>query len=87
MGRYPMWMDHRVAGTGHLRYYTPRLLKAHLAQHGFRVEQHLGNWVPFVPQRWLDDRRFPWLAKTGDWFPALSMGILMKARREPGAFR
>jgi 2-polyprenyl-3-methyl-5-hydroxy-6-metoxy-1,4-benzoquinol methylase len=85
LGCYPMWMDHRVAGTGHLRYYTPGLLRAQLAQHGLRVEEHLGNWVPLLPQRWVDDRRFPWLARTGDWFPALAMGILMKARREPGA--
>ena len=83
-GRYPMWMDHRVEGAGHLRYYTPRILKAHLQTHGFRVERHVGNWVPVVPQRWADDRRFPWLARTGDWFPSLAMGILMKARRVSG---
>jgi 2-polyprenyl-3-methyl-5-hydroxy-6-metoxy-1,4-benzoquinol methylase len=87
LGRYPMWMDHRVVGTGHVRYYTPRILRAHLAQHGFTVERHVGNWVPFLPQRWMDDRRFPWLARTGDWFPALAMGILMKARRDRGAIR
>ncbi len=80
-GRYPMWMDHRVQGTVHLRYYTPRILRAQLEQHGFRVERHLGNWVPFIPQRWLDDRAAPWLAVTGDWWPSLSMDILMKARR------
>lgn len=83
-GRYPMWMDHRVAGTGHLRYYTPRILRAQLAAHGFHVERHVGNWVPIVPQRWADDRRFPWLAVTGDWWPSLAMGILMKARRVSG---
>jgi len=81
LGRYPMWMDHRVEGAGHLRYYTPRVLKTQLQAHGFRVERHVGNWVPLVPQRWADDRRFPWLAVTGDWFPSLAMGILMKARR------
>jgi len=81
LGRYPMWMDIRVEGTGHVRYYTPRMLRAHLRRHGFRVEQHVGNWVPFVPQRFLDDRRAPWLAVTGDWFPSLAMGILMRARR------
>jgi 2-polyprenyl-3-methyl-5-hydroxy-6-metoxy-1,4-benzoquinol methylase len=83
-GRYPMWMDHRVAGTGHLRYYTPRVLRAQLAAHGLQVERHVGNWVPIVPQRWADDRRFPWLAVTGDWWPSLAMGILMKARRVAG---
>jgi SAM-dependent methyltransferase len=81
LGRYPMWMDYRVEGIGHLRYYTPRLLRAHLAQHGFSVERHVGNWVPFLPQHWMDDRRFSWLARTGDWFPSLAMDILMKARR------
>jgi len=49
LGRYPMWMDIRVEGTGHVRYYTPRMLRAHLRRHGFRVEQHVGNWVPFPP--------------------------------------
>jgi len=85
LGRYPMWMDVGVAGTGHLRYYTPRMLRHQLARHGLRVERHLGNWVPLVPQRLLDDRRAPWLAVTGDWWPSLAMGILMKARREAGA--
>lgn len=84
LGRYPMWMDHRVQGTGHLRYYTPRILRRQLEQHGFRVERHVGNWVPFIPQRWLDDRQVPWLAVTGDWWPSLAMDILMKARVTPG---
>jgi 2-polyprenyl-3-methyl-5-hydroxy-6-metoxy-1,4-benzoquinol methylase len=81
LGRYPMWMDVGVEGAGHLRYYTPRVLRHQLAQHGLRVERHVGNWVPLVPQRWLDDRRAPWLAITGDWWPSLAMGIVMKARR------
>src|SRR5438552_1926957 len=78
-------LDVGCAGTGHLRYYTPRMLRQQLARHGLRVERHLGNWVPLVPQRLLDDRRAPWLAVTGDWWPSLAMGILMKARREAGA--
>ena len=84
LGRYPMWMDYRVQGTGHLRYYTPRILRYQLEQHGFRVERHVGNWVPFLPQRWVDDVKLPWLAVTGDWWPSLAMDILMKARRAPG---
>ncbi len=84
LGRYPMWMDYRVQGTGHLRYYTPRILRCHLETHGFRVERHVGNWVPFLPQHWLDDRKLPWLSITGDWWPALAMDILMKARRDSG---
>jgi 2-polyprenyl-3-methyl-5-hydroxy-6-metoxy-1,4-benzoquinol methylase len=81
VGRYPMWMDVGVEGVGHVRYYTPRMLRHQLARHGLRVEHHVGNWVPIVPQRLLDDRRAPWLALTGDWWPSLAMGILMKARR------
>ena len=84
LGRYPMWMDVGVDGAGHLRYYTPRVLRHQLARHGLRVERHVGNWVPLVPQRWLDDRRAPWLAVTGDWWPSLAMGIVMKARRGAG---
>ena len=80
LGRYPMWMDVGVNGAGHLRYYTPRMLRHQLARHGLNVERHVGNWVPLVPQRLLDDRRAPWLAVTGDWWPSLAMGILMKAR-------
>ncbi len=79
-GRYPMWMDHRVEGTGHLRYYTPRILRKQLEEHGFKVILHLGNWVPFVPQQWMDDRKAPWLSATGNWWPTLAMDILMKAK-------
>jgi 2-polyprenyl-3-methyl-5-hydroxy-6-metoxy-1,4-benzoquinol methylase len=84
-GRYPMWMDVGLEGSGHVRYYTPRILAAQLARHGLAVERHVGNWVPFVPQRWLDDRRAPWLSITGDWWPSLAMDIIMKARRRPDA--
>ena len=82
LGRYQMWVDYRVQGSGHLRYYTPRVLRHQLEQHGFQVERHVGNWVPFLPQRWMDDRKFPWLAVTGDWWPSLATAILMKARRD-----
>src|SRR5436309_14968836 len=82
LGRYPMWMDVGVERTGHLRYYTPRMLRHQLGRHGLRVERHVGNWVPLVPQRFLDDRTAPWLGVTGDWFPSLAMGILMTARRD-----
>jgi len=80
-GRYPMWMDVGIGGAGHLRYYTPRMLRHQLGRHGLVVERHVGNWVPVLPQRLLDDRRAPWLAVTGDWWPSLAMGIVMKARR------
>jgi 2-polyprenyl-3-methyl-5-hydroxy-6-metoxy-1,4-benzoquinol methylase len=81
LGRYPIWVQYRLGGLGHVRAYTPRALKNQLAEHGFVVEQHLGNWVPFVPQRFADDIRYPWLARTGDLFPSLAMDIIFKARR------
>jgi len=81
LGRYPVWVDYRLAGSGHVRAYTPRILRAQLAAHGFRVERHVGNWVPFVPQRFTDDVKWPWLSVTGDWWPGLAMAIIMKCRR------
>ena len=61
-GIYPLWVDHRVGGEGHVRAYTPRVLKKQLAQHGLVVTAHVGNWVPFLPQLIADDVREPWLA-------------------------
>ncbi len=40
LGLYPMWVDYRLAGVGHVRAYTPRILKRQLGTHGFRVEKH-----------------------------------------------
>jgi 2-polyprenyl-3-methyl-5-hydroxy-6-metoxy-1,4-benzoquinol methylase len=80
-GIYPIWVDYRLEGAGHVRAYTPQALKRQLREHGFVIERHVGNWVPFVPQRWLDDRKAPWLASTGDWFPNLAMDIILKARK------
>ena len=84
LGIYPIWVDHRLGGMGHVRAYTPGVLRRQLATHGLIVEKHRGNWVPFVPQRFLDDVKAPWLAVTGDWLPGLAMDILMKARRRDG---
>ena len=81
-GVFPAWVEYKLeGGQGHVRSYTPATLRMHLHETGFRVERHLGNWVPFVPQRYADDVRMPLLAKTGDWFPSLAMDIIMKARR------
>jgi len=57
-------------------------LKCQLREHGFRVIVHRGNWVPFVPQRYVSDIKFPFLAITGDLFPNLAMDVIMLARRE-----
>jgi len=87
LGRYPVWVDYRLGGEGHVRAYTPRVLRRQLAEHGLRVETHTGNWVPLIPQRWADDLRLPWLAKTGKWAPGLAMDIIMSARRAPMSHR
>ena len=81
-GRYPIWVDYRLEGSwGHVRAYTPKVLKKQLTEHGFIIEKHVGNWVPFIPQRFTDDIKWPWLSLSGDWFPNLSMDIIMKARK------
>ncbi|MBI2217749.1 MAG: methyltransferase domain-containing protein [Candidatus Rokubacteria bacterium] len=80
-GRYPEWVDYRLGSSGHVRAYTPRVLRSQIERHGFRVERHVGNWVPFVPQRWADDVGHPWLSCTGDWWPNLAMAIVMKCRK------
>lgn len=84
LGRYPRWVEYRLGGEGHVRAYTPRALRFHLAQHGFETECVRGNWVPFLPQEWgIHDLRFPALARTGDWLPGLSQGLIVKARKRP----
>jgi len=50
-------------------------------EHGFKIEKHKGNWVPFIPQRFINDIKWPWLSVTGDLFPNLSMDIIIKARK------
>lgn len=84
LGIYPIWVDYRLGGMGHVRAYTPQILRRQLAAHGLVVEKHRGNWVPFLPQRFLDDVKAPWVAVTGDWLPGLAMDIIMKARRRDG---
>jgi SAM-dependent methyltransferase len=82
-GIYPIWVDYRIGkGEGHVRAYTPRILKRQLADHGFVVQKQTGNFVPIVPQRFLNDVQAPWLARSGDWCPGLAMDIIMLARKE-----
>ena len=83
LGRYPMWVDYRLGSSGHVRAYTPRILRSQLAAHGFNVERHVGNWVPIIPQRYADDVKCPWLRVTGEWWPNLAMAIIMKCRKLP----
>ncbi len=82
LGIYPAWLNYNLSGSGHVRGYTPRVLRRQLMEHGFRVTVHKGNWVPFIPQRFVNDINAPMLAFTGDLFPNLSMDIIMLARRE-----
>lgn len=81
-GLYPIWTEFRLeGGQGHVRSYTRKTLERHLRETGFAVERVKGNWVPFVPQKFADDIRQPFLAATGDWFPGLSMDLIVKARK------
>ncbi len=81
LGKYPRWLDYRLTDCGHVRGYTPEVLEKQLSSHGFSVKKKLGNWVPFVPQSWMDDVRHPWLSFTGSLWPSLSMDILILAQK------
>jgi len=79
LGIYPIWVDYHLGGEGHVRAYTPGVLKNQLRAFGFKIIKHTGNWVPFVPQRILNDLQCPWLSITGGLFPNLSMDIIILA--------
>ncbi len=81
LGIYPKWLNYNLAESGHVRGYTPSVLKRQLAAHGFRIVHHTGNWVPFLPQRFIDDVKMPSLAVTGDLLPSLAMDIIILARK------
>lgn len=80
-GFYPLWVDYSLEGSGHVRAYTPAVLKKQLIAHGFFIDKHLGNWVPIVPQRFAHDVSHPWLAITGDIVPSLSMDTILLVRK------
>jgi SAM-dependent methyltransferase len=82
LGVYPAWLNYNLAGSGHVRAYTPRVLKRQLLAHKFRVLRQTGNWVPFIPQHFVDDVKIPALAVSGDLLPNLAMDIIVLARRE-----
>jgi 2-polyprenyl-3-methyl-5-hydroxy-6-metoxy-1,4-benzoquinol methylase len=81
LGRYPNYMEHELGGDGHVRAYTAKTLTAQLERGGLTVEALRGTFVPFVPQVLATDERLPLLARTGDWFPRLSVVLIAKARR------
>jgi SAM-dependent methyltransferase len=80
-GVYPKWLNYNFSESSHVRGYTPHVLKRQLRAHGFRVVRHLGNWVPFIPQRFIDDVKMPSLAITGDLLPNLAMDIIVLASK------
>jgi ubiquinone/menaquinone biosynthesis C-methylase UbiE len=82
LGMYPKWLNYNLEGSGHVRGYTPGTLKRQLATNGFRVLRHVGNWVPVIPQHFVDDIKMPALSVTGDLLPSLAMDIIVLARRE-----
>jgi 2-polyprenyl-3-methyl-5-hydroxy-6-metoxy-1,4-benzoquinol methylase len=81
LGIYPKWLNYNLSESGHVRAYTPSALRKQLALNGFQVMRTVGNWVPFVPQHFVDDIKMPSLAITGDLLPALAMDIIMLARK------
>ena len=81
LGRYPNFVEYELGGDGHVRAYTLPVLRRQLEAGGFTVDDAKGNWVPFLPQVLMNDVRTPALARTGDWFPRLSQGLIVKARR------
>jgi 2-polyprenyl-3-methyl-5-hydroxy-6-metoxy-1,4-benzoquinol methylase len=80
LGRYPIWVEYELSDQGHVRSYTVPTLRHQLRSNAFEVEQVTGNWVPLVPQRFVHDVRVPALARTGDWFPSLAQGIVVRGR-------
>jgi 2-polyprenyl-3-methyl-5-hydroxy-6-metoxy-1,4-benzoquinol methylase len=81
LGIYPAWLNYNLQGSGHVRGYTLNILKRQLSAHGLKTLQHTGNWVPFIPQHFTDDIKCPPLSVTGDWFPSLSMDIIVLAQK------
>jgi len=84
LGMYPNWLNYNLEGSGHVRGYTPGVLKKQMEAHGLHPMKMVGNWVPFIPQHFTDDVKMPVLAMTGDWFPTLSMDIIVIARKVQG---
>jgi 2-polyprenyl-3-methyl-5-hydroxy-6-metoxy-1,4-benzoquinol methylase len=80
-GIYPIWVDYSLQGVGHVRAYTPKILINQLKNHGLELVKHTGNWVPFIPQKYIDDVKLPFLSWTGSMFPNLSMDIIVMVEK------
>lgn len=81
LGMYPAWLNYNLQGSGHVRGYTLPVLESQMKSYGLQMVKHAGNWVPFIPQHFTDDIKIPLLSLTGDWFPSLSMDIIVMARK------
>lgn len=81
---YPVWMEYKMGGMGHVRLYTIPTLKEHLAAHGLRVERVRGNSIVFIPQRFLGNPDVPALRFLSDWFPTLATCMIVKFRKPNG---
>ncbi|MCE8424421.1 MAG: class I SAM-dependent methyltransferase [Candidatus Methanoperedens sp.] len=80
-GIYPIWVNYSIEGTGHVRSYTPKVLKKQLNQHDFIIISHEGNFIPILPQFILNDVNFPLLSLTRNFYPNLSQCIILKAKK------
>jgi 2-polyprenyl-3-methyl-5-hydroxy-6-metoxy-1,4-benzoquinol methylase len=81
LGIYPVWVNYGLKGSGHIRAYTPGVLRKQLKSSGFTIIRTTGNWVPFIPQKYLDDIKAPWLSFTGSILPGLAMDIIILAEK------
>ncbi len=81
LGLYPVWVEYKLGGVGHVRSYTVSVLSKHLAEVGFSVEAVRGHQLVFIPQRFLPNPDIPSLAFLSDWFPRLSTCMIVKARK------
>lgn len=81
-GKYPKWLEYDLNGIGHIRAYTPKVLKKQLIKYGFKIEKHFGNFLPIIPQRFIDDLKFPILKYTGNIYPNFSQAIIIKSIKQ-----
>jgi 2-polyprenyl-3-methyl-5-hydroxy-6-metoxy-1,4-benzoquinol methylase len=81
LGVYPRWVEYELGDQGHVRAYTKHTIQRQLRACGLQPEHVKGNWVPVLPQTVIHDVRVPALARTGDWFPSLSQGLIVSARK------
>jgi ubiquinone/menaquinone biosynthesis C-methylase UbiE len=82
LGKYPNWVEYRLGeGSGHVRIYTAQVLIAQLEEHGFNKEKLVGDYVPFLFERFVNDIKWPFLSITGNLFPTLSRDLIVLAKK------